>query len=151
MDIYTTATSGVVSTQYYGQKFKSELVEKKINIVVYVNPPESVSKNKNVTLHFSLEKVSMTGLLGSSKDTVRINGLGDLDADQTFAYTNFTPPGDRKYVELTRDLTSEDVEQQSKLDVMPGLRFSWWYTGAELTPEPERKYKDDDMTKHFVR
>ena len=148
--IDTAATSGVLSTQYYGQQFKSERVEKKLRYKVNVYPPESVKQNKNVTLHFSLEKVSMTGLLGSSKDTVRINGLGDLDADQTFAYTNFTPPGDRKYVELTRDLTSEDVEQ-SKLDVMPGLRFSWWYTGAELTPEPERKYKDDDMTKHFVR
>ena len=142
MDIYTTATSGVVSTQYYGQKFKSELVEKKINIVVYVNPPESVSKNKNVTLHFSLEKVSMTGL-----DTVKMEGLGYLDADQTTAYTNCTPPIG-SFVELSRHVSSEDVKQQ-KLDLMPGFRLTWWYTGAEVTPE--RKYKDTEMTKYFVR
>ena len=42
----------------------------------------------------------------------------------------------------------EDVETQ-KLDVIPGLKFTWWYTGVEVTPN--NKYKDEDINKHFVR
>ena len=46
-----------------------------------------------------------------------------------------------------RDVSSEDVEAQM-LDVMPGFKFSWWYSGEEVTPE--NKFKDDEMTKQFV-
>ena len=60
--IITSATSGVVTTQYFGEQFKKGLVEKKAWFFVYVYPPDSAKNNKNVTLHFNLEKVSMTGL-----------------------------------------------------------------------------------------
>ena len=146
--IYNAATSGVVNTQYYGQQFISELVEKKIEYRVHVFPPKSVQYNKNVTLHFSLERVSMTGLTGDSKDEVYIEGFGDLDTDQSTAFTNSTPPGVYRYIIFTQDVSSEVVEQQ-KLDMMPGFRLSWWYTGAEVTPE--RRFKNDKITKHFVR
>ena len=49
-----------------------------------------------------------------------------------------------------RDVTSEDIELL-QLDVMPGFRLSWWYTGAEVTPAPDHKYKDEEITKHLVR
>ena len=125
----------------------SELVEKKINIVVYVNPLESVRTNENVTLHFSLEKVSMTALRRGSFMAVIMDG-SYVGADKTNASRNFTPPAYRRSLNFNRAVSSEDVEQ-SKLDVMPGFRLSWWYTGAEVTPE--RKYKDEEMTKQFVR
>ena len=153
-DIHTAATSGVVSTQYYGQQFMSELVDRKISYNVYVYPPESIKFNENVTMHLSLEKVSLKGLTADSRLQVSMSGCGYLDADQTTTYTNFTPPEtnydyyDYKNVVFNRDVSSEDVEQVM-LDVMPGFRLSWWYTGAEVTPD--RRYKDYEMTKHFVR
>ena len=92
----------------------------------------------------------MTGLADGSQDqdTVDMKGLGVPDADRTTVYTNFTPPGYSRDMILSRDVSSEDVETQ-KLDVMPGFRLSWWYSGAEVTPD--NNYKDEDMTKQFVR
>ena len=147
--VYTFATSGVVSTQYYGQQFKSEMVETNfiLNYAIDINPPERVMDNENVTLHFSLEKVSMTALRRGSFMAVIMDG-SYVGADKTNASRNFTPPAYRRSLNFNRAVSSEDVEQ-SKLDAMPGFRLSWWYTGAEVTPE--RKYKDEEMTKQFVR
>ncbi len=144
--INTAATSGVVTTQHYGDQFMPELVERKLWYNVRVYSPESVKKNENVTLHFRVEKVSMTGLASNSKDKVKMGGLV-RDADQTTAYTNSTPTKSR-VMDLSRDVSSEDVETQ-RLDLMPGFKFSWWYTGAEVSPD--NIYKDNETTKQFVR
>ena len=146
IEISTSATSGVVTTQHYGDQFKPELVERKLWYNVYVWPPESVRNNENVTLHLKVEKLSMTGLPSGSKDEVYMDAY--LDAEQTTVYKNFTPPVFRRYMTLQRDVSYKDVETQ-KLDLMPGFRISWWYSGEEFTPD--NKYKDNWMTKKFVR
>ena len=112
---------------------------------------ESVRNNENVMLHFKMEKPSpsMTGLARDSQDKVYMSSVGYAGADQKYMYPNFTPPGTyAKYVNQYRDVSAEEVESQT-LDVIPGFRVSWWYTGEEVTPDPQ--YKDDDMTKHLVR
>ena len=153
--VSTSATSGVVTTQYYGDMFQSGLVERKFRYAVWVYPPKSVRYNENVTLHFKLEKVSMTGINieEGRNDKVGIDGIDGLNwllADQTSVYTNFTPPNYSATLIHSRDVSSEDVEQVT-LDVMPGFRLRWWYTGAEVTLD--NKYRDNEskMTKHFVR
>ena len=153
IDLSTSATSGVVTTQHFGEKFMPELVERNLWYWVNVYPPKSILGNENVTLHFKVEKVSMTGLVrkrGGTKDQVLMEGR-ELGAYQKTTYKNFTPSaGDDSYSIYTmRDQVSyEDVESQN-LNVMPGLRFSWWYTGEELTPD--NKYKDEKITIQFVR
>ena len=143
-DIYTHITSGVITTQYYGDKFQPGLVERKLRYVVRIYPPRSGRSNDNVTLHFKVEKVSMRGLniQEGSQDAVKIIGQNWILPDQTTVYVNFTPPGWSEALFYARDVSSEDVEQLM-LDVMPGFKFSWWYTGAEV--EPEMKNKDDKM------
>ena len=151
INVETWATSGVVTTQYYGEKYQPELVERALGYRVSVNPPDSLRENENVTLHFKLEKVSMIGLSTGSQDNFDFDmNLEDLlDADQTTVYTNFTPPGLFRTLSLERDVSSEEVNQQ-KLDVMPGFRFSWWYSGVpEITPDNGFKYYEH--TKLFVR
>ena len=143
--IESTATSGVVTTQYYGEQFRPELVERKLKYTVKVHPPKKY--NSNVKMHFKVEKVSMKGLARGSKDNVDVELLGSLDADQTTAYKNYTSRVWRE-IEVTRDVSSEDVETQM-LKLMPGFRFSWWYTGAEFTPD--NKYKDNEINRQFVR
>ena len=89
----------------------------------------------------------MTGLARESKDSIYMEGLAFLGANQTTAYTNFTPPGrDTIPMSLFRDVSPEDVETQ-KLDVMPGFRLTWWYTGVKVTPI--NKY--NEQNKYFVR
>ena len=148
----TGATSGVVSTQHYGEQFIPDLVERNLMYYVNVYTPESVRDNENVTKHFKVEKVSMNGLSGRSQDTVSMkvsNNAIYLDAKKIFEYRNVTPPRIYYgYTSLYRRVSSSDFEQV-KLNVMPGFRFSWWYTGAEVTPD--HKYKDRERTKLFVR
>ena len=147
--IRTSATSGVVTTQYYGDKFQPDLVERKLHYKVYVYPPQSVKNNKNVTLHLKLEKVSMNGMDIGSQDTIKISKLGELVADKTVTYTNFTPPGTRSlYVLLQRSVSHEDLETM-KLNFMPGFRFSWWYTSSDVEVTPEPKYKE--QVKDYIR
>ena len=72
------------------------------------------------------------------------------DADQTIVLKNYTPPDVETgtFIKLSRDVSSEEVEAQ-KLDVMPGFRFSWWYTGLKIPPD--NTFKDDELNKYFVR
>ena len=150
--ISTSATSGVVTTQYYGEKFQPDLVERRLDYVVYVHPPQMVFNNENVTLHFKMEKFSMTVLTSGSVDVVFMEGLGNLDPGQTNAYTNFTPPADSYYyIRLSREVSSDDLKN-TELDFMPGFRFSWWYTstGVDVTPEP-KFYTSEYLNRQLVR
>ena len=147
--IYTTSTSGVVTTQYYGEQFNQDLVERKLYYVFRVYPHKSLI-NENVTLHFNLEKMSMKELGSGSMDQVKMAGE-KIDDYQTFVYRNFTPPSDYTTVGLLRTVNSEDLKTMKKLEKMPGFRLSWWFTttGPEVIPDP--KYTDPEATKTFVR
>ena len=149
IDFATVATSGAVTTEFYREQFKSQLVERKLVYTVKIHPPFSVMDNENLTLHFKVEKVSMTGLSPGSKDEVEIDHT-NLDADQITANRDFKPPGYEKSIKLSRDVSSEDVESHfKKLNQMPGFKFSWWYSGMEVTPD--KRYEDYETTKLLVR
>ena len=151
-EVNTRANSGVITTQYYREKFQPDLVDSKLDIQINVYPPKSVTENNNI-LHLKVEKASMTELADGSIDRVDIKYEYFLDPEQTIVYKNFTihssdyttPVG----VHLSRSVSSWDVELQ-KLDVMPGFRLSWWYTGATEVI-PDSFYEDEKLTKHFVR
>ena len=145
IDIHTSATTGVVTTQHYGEKFRPELVERKLRYLVTVYPPKSVKYNKNVTLHFKVEKISMTGLTAGSGDEINLGPVPEKV--QTTNY-NFTPPSNYRLLRLWRRVSTDDVIQQ-KLNFMPGFRLSWWYSGLEVTPD--NKYKDENLNKLFTR
>ena len=83
--IYTSATTGVVTTQYYGEKLQPELVERKLHYSVDIRP----LMNENATMHLKVEKVSMPGLSGKRIDHVIINEHV-LEVNQTTMCTNFT-------------------------------------------------------------
>ena len=94
----------------------------------------------------------MKGLAISSRDSFYLKGPGWLNADLTTAYKNFTPPGGilvERFMKLARKVNSGDIKTQS-LDLMPGFRFSWWYSGAKVTPE-NRDKQTTNNNKHFVR
>ena len=155
--VHTSASSGVVSTQYYGEPFRPELVERKLHYNVGIYPPLNAREDENVTLHFKVERVSMnmTGLTKGSWEDFGMIGhdLNDqrLDADQTTVYANFTAPAKSKSIMLSRKISSEDVEAQ-KLAVMPGFRLTWWFSGREMAPHAE--FKDNyysKLNKHFTR
>ena len=111
-DIETSATSGSISTQYFGQKYQSHLVRKWTLPLVRVYPPKSACESENITFHFKLEKVSITGLsLSNGRDEYDMDGYyGELDAEEPVFYKNFSPPSCLFYdVSLVRDIRSLDL------------------------------------------
>ena len=150
IDVETMATSGVVTTEYYGEQYQPNLVERNIEYTVSVSPPHSLRANENVTLHFKLEKVSMKGFPHTEFLFIdgRENGL--IDDNLTTVYKNWTPPGKDHVLSLERYWISEEEVNQQRLEVMPGFRLSWWYTGV-ANVKPDDRYKYYEHNKLFVR
>ena len=157
--ISTSATSGVVTTQYFGEQYQPGLMERKVWYAVYVYPPESVRNNTNVTLHINLEKVSIAGLsrgwdiLGVTDDKDRWN---NLDAEVTSYSEDFSPPsGSKGYrrVTLSRYLYEENEEELTniKMEEMPGMRVRWHYTGLGENVTPNAKFSDFQENQLFIR
>ena len=129
----TSATSGSVNTQYFGEQYQSHLVKMNMNYGVNVYPPLSVRNNPNVTLHFKLEKVSMTGM-SVGWDNVVVEG-DNLDAGLSSVTYDFNPPAkdgeDKRWIALIRkNITQEDLKTMD-IESMPGFKLSWYYTGLD--------------------
>ena len=143
--IITSAISGVVTTQYFGEQYKPSLVERRVFYVVNVYPAERVWNNTNVTLHFNLEKVSMTDL-SNGYDNTGING-SFLDAGVSSVSLNFTPPAAASAL-LNRNNIPEEDYKNNDLETMPGFRLSWHYTGLGDNVTPDSK--DSEVQKLFI-
>ena len=145
----TAAISGSISTPNFGDEFDAEKVEQLFYCKVSVYPPASVIYNSNVTLHIDVEKVSLNDL---SKGGDRLGVDGTTVKWMSSHTYNFSPPTGgyygRFYIDLTREVLPEDVMKQ-KLNLMPGFRYTWHYSGIEV--EPEDKYRNYRATQAFVR
>ena len=140
--IYTSSTSGVITTQYYGEKFQPHLVErKKLLYGIFVYPPMSLRNNTNVTLHFKLEKVSLTGI-SSGVEEISIKKHGTINAGITSASFNFSTGERNVWLKLSRRWVSQNDISKLEMDFMPGFRLSWYYTGMDSVVSPDSKYKN---------
>ena len=153
--IDTTALSGSVTTQYYGQRYQADLVDKFIEFKVFIHPSETDQKD-NITLHFQLEKVAIRDVSSDRFDRYKIDGYdGTIEPDTMKVYTNITntllvriPWTRKKKMHLWRYVGKNDLESNS-MEKMPGFRFRWWYTGANFTVEP--KYSKFKLNKMFIK
>ena len=155
--ISTSATSGVITTQYYEEQYQSHLVETRPYYHINVYPPESVRNNTNVTLHLKLEKLTMTGLPRAQGifDNIMVEGKS-LDEGLTSITLNFTPPAgpnNARSMRLWRlNIPYENIIK-NEMKLMPGFRLSWYYSGLSREMAPYKRYynyKDDD-NKEFRR
>ena len=148
--IDTTAESGVVTTQYYGQQFDPDLVEKALKYKVSFHPPEMEVGNS--TLRFKLEKVAITEVSSDRFDRFHMNGVtGSIDPDKSVVLANFSNLGNyptSKIMYLWRFVGTKDLETMN-METMPGFRFSWSYTGNNVTSEP--KYSKFRLNKMFIK
>ena len=149
-EVYTTETSGTISSQHFGEKFNADKVDKHITIFLHINPPNSIKYSPNVTLHFEIEKISMKHL-SSGKDSLLsyANGFGLEEINENKVTKYYAPPSSNPYLKMIRlKVPSEEVEKQ-ELDQMPGFRLSWYYSGEEV--EKISGFSEDNLTKIFVR
>ena len=72
-DIFTSSTSGSISTQFFGKQFEPHKVEQNIEYQVRVYPPTNISSYQNVTLHLEMERVSLKNILSEEgRDNIRV-------------------------------------------------------------------------------
>ena len=87
-DVFSSASSGSVTTQHFLEKFDPDLVETSIHCGVQIFPHRVSGLNKNLTLHINIEKVS---LQKNSNEEFYID-YDAINADINAFTKNFTPP-----------------------------------------------------------
>ena len=127
-DLYyidSSALSGVVTTEHFGEQFRQDIVQKKIYYEVIINPPDNFLLDENITLHLKLQMVAMAG---HGIETMHI--MPDLyNLEPTDVYLKVSPPVTHTF-QFQRDILSEDLSQV-RMDIMPGFKISWHYTGND--------------------
>ena len=143
----TYATSGSISTPYFGEKFNPSLVDKKSKISLTIYPPKAALDNTNIKLHLKIYKKTLIGLSKTSQDNFGIHGISwaVTKEDNLELSFNFTQTRKDVGIVLTRKITSGDL-LSNNLESMPGFNLSWWYTGAEVTPDAYNSYMKANQT-----
>ena len=141
----TFATSGTVSTKYFGDKFDAEKVLANIKYQFYMFTPENARGNENVTFHMEIDKISMKDL--STGKEVSYLGPRQLMSEETEIVKNYTPP-EMGRILFFRKVSRDDIKVMN-LELMPGMKVSWYYTGMEV--EPKSYWFEDTNTMSFIR
>ena len=130
--VNTAATSGTISTKFFGEHFNAEKVPPNLYYSIIVHAPRNIS---NVTMHFEIEKISMKDL-STGEDLVNFGWRDDLKDDVTRYSRNYTltVPRQSKSIYLMRNVIAADIMKQ-KLNWMPGFRLTWYYSGLEVDAE----------------
>ena len=146
-DLNTAASSGSINTQHFGEDFDADKVEKHLIYEVYVYPPASVGNNTNVTLHIDVEMVSIKDM-SSGQDTLSVDFRTVKTSHKSFNFSlDDYFPSDYYQILFRRDVLPADVTKQ-KLELMPGFKATWHYSG-DVKVEPEARYYN--RNKAFIR
>ena len=144
--ILTTASSGNISTNNFGEKFDAKKVDGNLLIVVSVYVPLAVQNDMNTTLFLKIEKITMKE--HSQTDRLVLFSKTIIDADITSYTENITAPFENMYkIYLDRLVKREDIEN-IKLDKIPGFRLNWHYEPkVEMWPGFSNVIKNTEFVK----
>ena len=130
----TCATSGNISTHYFGHKFEAAKIERNFKDVVYIFPPNKYHEDNNITLYINVEKNLM-------QEFEKFYGDNYISTESR----EFSPPGSWKTYVLTRKISVGDLNQ-IQMDSMPGFRLIWYYNKVI-----DKTYTSSDIRKNFKR
>ena len=128
--IFTSATTGSIKTQYFGDKYDPDKIERQLYFEINIYPPDDVEDNPDYELIIEVEKVSVNLTeteYGYEDLEVNVEGLNQLDPDLTFVVLKFPKPGWMVNIQLERNITEEDVVNNNDLESMPGFKLRWYY------------------------
>ena len=147
------ATSGNISTQYFGDKFDAEKVDSKVLFAVLLYAPPSAMYDSSTTLMLKIEKITMP----EAHDRMSAGSMSGkslkIHDDLKPWSKNITPPGFMFDIQYERDVSEDDINQMN-LDMMPGFRLTWSYN-KQHKPRAFFTKKRDDWKGHreleFIR
>ena len=161
----TSASYGTISTQYFNETFDVGKIDTRIEytVAIYSIPDKTIRNNTNITLHINIEKISMEHVSSGGENLqIKLHNESYKQAEYVHgAYVTkaYNPPGMSKYIlnihkhvlEWQREVRLEEVEKQ-KLDLMPGFRVNWYYSGMEnIKMSPYAKFYNNTDSEAFVR
>ena len=129
--ISTSATTGSLRTQYFGDKFDPhKKIVRKLFYALRIYPPAYAVNNPEYTLNIKIDKL-LLNVTGDSVDTMFCTTC-DAKAEDI----SFTAPGEEIYIEANRDVTWKDILSNSHLKSMPGFDIKWSFN-KKLNPDPK--------------
>ena len=153
----TFAAHGNVSTKHLGRKYEAEQVDPDINYMFNIYTPHSIRDNENITLHVNLQKLAMDSDVFNfyhynSNDDRDTENIG-ISANIFNVAKNFTPPGIRSTLSVTRMISRDNLGADSvSLEKMPGFQISWYFSETVNSADffiKTKKYRA--RTKAFIR
>ena len=144
--ISTHAPNGTIFTKHFDEKFNLDKIIKRIRYDIEVFAPSSIETNRNVTLHFKIEKVQISNSYLSiyeGHDNLIIGEKGNqigASISENFTahyphyiigYTGYS--GFKRHVSQVHHLryAPKEALKTYKLDQMPGFKLTWYYTGID--------------------
>ena len=146
-EVCTSDVSGNISTQYFGEVFNVDKVERNFDVAIRVDIPVSVEYDRNTTLMIAIDKKTIKRNIGNDKMSFNNGRTIRFDENVSHWSRNFSSPTLRYNTKLDRYISQENITHVD-LDTMPGFRLTWRYN-RKL--EPDSEYINSDATKQFVR
>ena len=107
-DVHTSATSGNISTLYFGDKLDVNKVDGNILIQIFVDvPTSSVEGENNVTLMMEVNKRTMKDV--SDDDQIKFN-LSTINPDVLQWSRSITKPSGFFQIKLDRKVSTDDIK-----------------------------------------
>ena len=141
-EIFSSARKGSVTTQFFGDTYDPNKIEKKIWYRVRIFPPYYYQGN----LTLEIEKVSMK-LTTTSTYLVQNLDSTDLDDERRFVVFNFSKPESAIEIFLSRDLSILDTYTNAYLGRVPGFNLKWSFD----LDYPNRKFATKAFYNQFKR
>ena len=142
-DVETYSLSGIISTQYFGERFQLNKIDTTMKIVIQIRQSGfHYIGCEEPTLHFDIKKVSMKGLI-SGVDEFFI-GWDLIDSDISSFSRNFTSLDNGvSYIYYKRNVSNHAISRLN-LTQMPGFELQWYYTCYSAYHNPTEDVEDND-------
>ena len=145
--VRTTASSGTMSTKYYGEKFDADNVHQNLRIHIEIKTPTIAKFNKNMTLNIEIEKNSLQDLT-TGLERYYFDGHGFSTQDEKSISLNIAAPSKNYFINLDRKVTKVDLKNM-KLKLMPGFKIDWSYPND--IKDVDAEFSQWTVTKEFVK
>ena len=159
-EVWTWATSGAIKTIKFGEK-NDWSFEKNVLYNYNIHYPQEAGENENVTLNFDVEFTWTPGLENGNKDKDTLKVADNVVTDKN-KFLHLNPPNKKtffcsiqnscgrnfKLIQVNRFL-SEEFLKNLELDLMPGSKVSWYYSGEKV--KQVYAFENNALTINFKR
>ena len=153
--IDTIATSGAISTQYYGEKFQPENVEMHLELTLTIFLPKMLNKTDNITLHIEMEWIYSDRYFRNMKISTAPNRWNIDERAKKLSLNITTESLNKIATDSPYFLISYSHEyyypHKLNLDTMPGFKIRWHYSGGDVAPETNNKLINTEDKSSFIR